>query len=126
MAAMEEHGVEAIIFPTWNNPPRKIGDMESPDGNNSYQVSPPTGMPAITVPMGFAPGNLPAGLQITARMFEEATLFRLAYAYEQGTKHRSPIPPLPPIAAAEYTRPAPAALEWPAIFALWKGRGNTP
>jgi len=90
VAAMEEHGVEAIIFPTWNNPPRKIGDMESPDGNNSYQISPPTGMPAITVPMGFAPGNLPTGLQMTARMFEEGALFRLAYAYEQGTTHRRP------------------------------------
>ena len=47
-------------------------------------------MPAITVPMGFTYGNLPAGLQILARPYDELLLFKYAYAYEQGTHHRRP------------------------------------
>ena len=45
-----------------------------------------TGLPAISVPCGFTPGNLPAGLQIAAPPFEEITAFRVAYAYEQATE----------------------------------------
>lgn len=40
-----------------------------------------------------ADAGLPAGLQLLARPFDEATLFRVAYAYEQVNRHRSP-PPL--------------------------------
>jgi Asp-tRNA(Asn)/Glu-tRNA(Gln) amidotransferase A subunit family amidase len=47
-------------------------------------------MPAITVPMGFSYGEFPAGLQILGRPYAEGMLFRLAYAYEQGTLHRRP------------------------------------
>ena len=59
-------------------------------GDNSQRVAPATGMPAITVPMGYTYGELPAGLQILARPYDEAVLFRLAYAYEQATRHRRP------------------------------------
>ena len=47
-------------------------------------------MPAITVPMGYTEGVHPAGLQILARPYDEGLLFRLAYAYERGTRHRRP------------------------------------
>ena len=40
--------------------------------------------------MGFSYENLPAGLQILGRPYSEGVLFRLAYAYEQGTQHRKP------------------------------------
>jgi len=53
-------------------------------------VAPATGLPALTVPMGFTYGNLPAGLQILGPMWSEARLLALAYAYEQGTGHRHP------------------------------------
>jgi Asp-tRNA(Asn)/Glu-tRNA(Gln) amidotransferase A subunit family amidase len=52
-------------------------------------------MPAITVPMGFTYGHLPAGLQILARPYAEGLLFKYAYAYEQGTHHRRPPPAFP-------------------------------
>lgn len=80
--------LDAIIYPTWNNPPRKIGDMESPAGDNSQRIPPHTGMPGLTVPMGYTYNDLPAGLQIVGRLFSEATLIEIAYAYEQATMHR--------------------------------------
>lgn len=58
--AMREHNLDAIVYPTWSNPPRKVGDLESPAGDNSQMLSPHTGFPAITVPMGFTHGSLPA------------------------------------------------------------------
>ena len=90
VSAMDAAKLDAIIYPTWSNPPRLVGDMTSPAGDNSQQLAPATGMPAITVPMGFTHGTLPAGVSILGRSFSEPTLFRLAYAYEQATHHRQP------------------------------------
>ena len=61
-------------------------------GDNSQIIAPHTGQPAFTVPMGFSKGKLPAGIQFLGRMYDEPILIKLAYSYEQGTKHR--IPPI--------------------------------
>jgi amidase len=97
LKVMEEAKLDALVYPTWNNPPRLIGDLNTPHGNNSPLLSPPTGFPAITVPMGFVQGMLPAGLQLLGRSWSEPTLIKLAYAYEQATKHRRPPPNVPPL-----------------------------
>jgi Asp-tRNA(Asn)/Glu-tRNA(Gln) amidotransferase A subunit family amidase len=94
-AAMSRDKVQAVIYPTWSNAPRKVGDDNSPAGDNSQVLSPQTGFPAITVPMGYTHGDLPAGLTFLGDSFDEGTLFKFAYAYEQATKHRHP-PPLFP------------------------------
>jgi amidase len=88
LKVMADYNVDAIIYPSWNNPPRLIGDLHSPHGNNSPLMSPPTGFPALTVPMGFIYGQYPSGLQILGRPYSEGTLIQYAYAYEQSTKHR--------------------------------------
>ncbi|WP_455222140.1 amidase family protein [Kaarinaea lacus] len=88
--AMDAQKIDAIVYPSWNNPPRLIGDLESPHGNNSPIIAPHSGQPAITVPMGFTKNGLPAGLQFLGRPFSEALLFQIAYAYEQATRHRKP------------------------------------
>jgi Asp-tRNA(Asn)/Glu-tRNA(Gln) amidotransferase A subunit family amidase len=90
LEAMEKNRVGAIVYPTWSNPPRKVGDTESPAGDNSQYMSPQTGFPAITVPMGFTYHNLPAGLTFVGRLFSEPDLIRFVYAYEQATSHRRP------------------------------------
>jgi Asp-tRNA(Asn)/Glu-tRNA(Gln) amidotransferase A subunit family amidase len=90
-ALMTEQRLDALIYPTWSNPPRLIGDLNTPGGDNNQFFAPSTGFPAITVPMGYTHGDtLPAGLQFLGRPWSEATLIRLAYAYEQGTHHRRP------------------------------------
>ena len=108
LAAMDRDHLDAIVYPTWSNPPRKVGDMTSPSGDNSQVLSPQTGFPAITLPMGFTHGNLPAGLTILGRAYSEGELIRLAYSYEQATHHRRPpagFPPLPPTPPKETPRP---------------------
>ena len=88
---MDESHLDALVYPTWSNPPRLIGDLNTPHGDNNQLFSPSTGFPAITVPMGYTRGGvLPAGLQFLGRAWSEATLFRLAYAFEQATHHRRP------------------------------------
>jgi Asp-tRNA(Asn)/Glu-tRNA(Gln) amidotransferase A subunit family amidase len=89
--AMDEAEVDAIVYPSWLQPPAHIDrGPEEYGGDNSQRVAPATGMPAITVPMGFSYGRWPAGLQILGRPYSEGLLFRLSYAYEQGTQHRRP------------------------------------
>jgi amidase len=98
LQVMDERRLDVLVYPSWNNPPRLIGDLNTPHGNNSPRLAPPTGFPAITVPMGFVHGDLPAGLQILGRPWSEPTLIKIGYAYEQATRHRRPpisTPPLP-------------------------------
>ncbi|HSR53233.1 MAG TPA: amidase family protein [Acidobacteriota bacterium] len=90
-AAMDSADVEVLVYPTWTNPPAHLDKpREEYKGDNSQLVAPATGMPAASVPMGYSYGNLPAGLQILARRYDEGTIFRIAYAYEQATHHRRP------------------------------------
>lgn len=87
---MDSLDLDAVVYPTWNNKPARIEFFrEEYRGDNSQIIAPHTGQPAFTVPMGLTSGNLPAGLQFLGKMFSEPTLIRLAYAYEQGTRHRS-------------------------------------
>jgi aspartyl-tRNA(Asn)/glutamyl-tRNA(Gln) amidotransferase subunit A len=41
------------------------------------------GLPALSVPCGFSTVGLPIGLQVVGRPFDELTILRVAYAYEQ-------------------------------------------
>jgi amidase len=96
-AAMAANKVRAIIYPTWSNAPRRVGDEKSPAGDNSQVLSPQTGFPAITVPMGYTHGELPAGLTFLGDSFDEGTLIKFAYAYEQATKQRRAPAMFPPL-----------------------------
>jgi Asp-tRNA(Asn)/Glu-tRNA(Gln) amidotransferase A subunit family amidase len=88
LAMMEAQQLDALVYPTWSNPPRLIGDLNTPHGDNSQLFSPTTGFPAITVPMGYTRGNrLPAGLQFFGRAYDEFKLIGYVYDYEQTTKH---------------------------------------
>ena len=99
LEAMDREHLDAIVYPTWSNPPRKVGDTRSPAGDNSQVLSPQTGFPAITVPMGFTHGDLPAGLTFLGRAFSEGELIRLTYSYEQATHHRAPPKAFPALSA---------------------------
>lgn len=97
LAVMDEHELDVLVYPTYNYPARLIGDENTTYGANSSILSPPTGFPAFNVPMGYSFGTLPAGLQLLGRPFDEPTLIRISYAYEQATQHRRPPPFTPPL-----------------------------
>jgi aspartyl-tRNA(Asn)/glutamyl-tRNA(Gln) amidotransferase subunit A len=62
-----------------------------PDKTRPFNLS---GVPAISVPCGFTSDGLPIGLQLSGKAFEEATVLRVAYAFEQIsglTKLRPPL-----------------------------------
>jgi Asp-tRNA(Asn)/Glu-tRNA(Gln) amidotransferase A subunit family amidase len=98
VALMDSLALDALVYPTWSNPPRLIGDLNTPAGDNSQIFSPLTGFPAITVPMGWTPppsgdphgSALPAGMTFFGRPWSEGRLIGLAYGYEQATHHRHP------------------------------------
>ena len=86
---MDSLNLDVLVYPSWNQPAATIANFqEEYKGDNSQIIAPHTGQPAFTVPMGFLSGNLPAGIQFLGRVFDEKTLVKLTYAYEQGTKHR--------------------------------------
>ncbi|MEM0938806.1 MAG: amidase family protein [Bacteroidota bacterium] len=88
LGVMDSLELDALIHPSFTYPPRLIGDLNGPRGDTSGKLSPPTGFPAVAVPMGFSYGKYPAGFQLLGRPFDEGTLFKISYAYEQKTKHR--------------------------------------
>jgi amidase len=95
---MDRLKLDAFVYPTWSNPPRLIGDLTTPAGDNSQFFSPTTGFPAINVPMGYTHGGvLPAGITIYGRPWSEPVLLRIAYAYEQTTLRRRPPTSTPPL-----------------------------
>jgi amidase len=98
LKTMDRLNLDAFVYPTWSNPPRLIGDLNTPAGDNSQLFSPTTGFPAINVPMGYTRGGtLPAGITFYGRAWSEATLIKYAYAYEQTTRHRHAPPSTPPV-----------------------------
>jgi Asp-tRNA(Asn)/Glu-tRNA(Gln) amidotransferase A subunit family amidase len=89
LKTMDGERIDAFVYPTWSNPPRLIGDLNTPHGDNSQFFAPTTGFPAINVPMGYTRSNtLPAGVTFFGRAWDEPTLIAAAYAYEQATRHR--------------------------------------
>jgi Asp-tRNA(Asn)/Glu-tRNA(Gln) amidotransferase A subunit family amidase len=97
-AVMTAQKLDVFVYPTWSNPPRLIGDLNTPHGDNSQFFSPTTGFPSIQVPMGYTRGGLlPAGITFFGRAWDEPRLIALAYSYEQLTRHRRPPPTTPPL-----------------------------
>ncbi len=80
----------AVVAPRHDaGPGTAVTDMPSYTG--PYNL---TGLPAISVPCGFTDAGLPSGLQLAGRPFEEATILRAAYTYEQATGHHALRPSL--------------------------------
>jgi len=98
--------VDVVAMPTSPVPAFRLGEKVA-DPLQMYLVdvftvsANLTGLPAISVPCGFtrphvaaASGGLPIGLQLTGRRFDEATLLRIADAYERDTAWSRQLPPI--------------------------------
>ena len=85
---MAEHRLDAIVAPTRDLPwPTDHIKGDRMDGGSSAGPAAIAGYPDISVPMGFVKG-LPVGISFFGRAWSEPVLLRIAYAYEQATKHR--------------------------------------
>lgn len=89
---------DVIIGPTTPTPAFKIGEkIDDPLTMyvNDILTIPMNlaGVPGISIPCGFE-GGLPLGLQIIGKHFDEATIYRVAHAFEQATDHHKKKPQL--------------------------------
>jgi Asp-tRNA(Asn)/Glu-tRNA(Gln) amidotransferase A subunit family amidase len=98
LQVMADLQLDALIYATYDAPPAVIPadaltNARAVDGygrGDNRGLSPSLGWPALTVPMGFSPEGLPAGLEFLGRPWSEGKLLGFAYAYEQATHHRRP------------------------------------
>jgi amidase len=91
-AVMTANRLDALVAPTGG--PAWLTDLVNGDSGTASAPAPSSvaavaGYPHITVPAGYVHG-LPVGISFIGGAWSEPTLIRLAYAYEQATKHRKP------------------------------------
>jgi len=90
---------DIIATPTAPTPAFKIGEKAN-DPLSMYLSDIFTipanlaGIPAISIPCGLSKDGLPIGLQMMAKPFDEETIFRAAYTFEQSTDHHTKRPNL--------------------------------
>ena len=103
-ALLDEHELTALVYPTIRETARPVG-LAQPGSNCALSAI--SGLPAITVPAGYAADGMPVGLEMIGREFAESDLIRLAYAFEQATGHRRPPDSTPSLVAP----PLPVVIE---------------
>jgi aspartyl-tRNA(Asn)/glutamyl-tRNA(Gln) amidotransferase subunit A len=89
--------VDLIASPTMSNPAPAFQGIDVmttarvPSFTGPYNL---TGMPAISVPCGFTPKGLPVGLQLAGKPFDEPTVLRAAYTFQQSVRLFEKRPPV--------------------------------
>ena len=101
---LDEHDLTALVYPTIRQTARPVG-LAQPGSNCALSAI--SGLPAISVPAGYAADGMPVGLEMIGREFAESDLIRLAYAFEQATGHRRPPDSTPSLVAP----PPPVVIE---------------
>jgi amidase len=98
LALMADQKLDALMYATFDHQPGVIADdvmtksvVDDFAGiGNNRRLSPLLGFPALAVPAGFTTDGIPVGIEFMARPFAEPTLLKVAFSYEQGTRHRKP------------------------------------
>src|SRR5581483_7167610 len=101
LKVMADNKLDAIVHKTIEHQPTLIKDGTNPPWVNT-KGAPHLNtflvfIPVISVPAGFTADNLPVGITFTGRPYDEATMLKLAYSYEQATHHRKVPASTPPL-----------------------------
>jgi Asp-tRNA(Asn)/Glu-tRNA(Gln) amidotransferase A subunit family amidase len=88
---MDDNHLDALIYPTIRQKPIFVPSTSQPGSN--CRVSARSGLPAISVPVGFVPDaatptGIPVGMEFLGRAFTEGDLLQIAYSWEQATHVR--------------------------------------
>lgn len=98
---MDAEGLDAVVWPMWPNKTPTTGTIIGRDLVNFMYL------PSVTVPMGVLQYDEtrrePLTLNITGRLFDDARVLAIAYAYEQATRHRYGPPLAPPLDGEVFT-----------------------
>ncbi|HEY8448918.1 MAG TPA: amidase, partial [Bacillota bacterium] len=107
--------VDVIVTPTTTTTAYRIENFvqAQSDVGRLTRIADLTGQPSLSLPCGFNRDGLPIGLLITGHAWDEATVLRVGYAYEQAAGWYRRRPPLaegsaPAAGEPEPSRPAPA------------------
>jgi amidase len=89
---MDAQRLDALVYPAnLARPHTHEGGLERFGGEPSTcQESAQTGLPQVTVPAGFLANRYPVGVSFLGRLWSDARMLSLGYAYEQATHHRRP------------------------------------
>ena len=101
LKVMADNRLDAIVYKTVEHQPTLIKDGVNPPWVNTkgapFLNTFLVFVPVVAVPAGFTRDNLPASITFMGRPYDEGTVIKLAYAYEQATHHRQPPPITPPL-----------------------------
>jgi len=94
LKVMADNQLDAIVHKSVEHQPTLISDGINPPYVN-YKGAPHLNtflvfVPTITVPAGFTRDNLPAGITVLGRPYDDGNMIKFAYSYEQATHHRRP------------------------------------
>lgn len=84
-AAIEEHRLDVLAYPTMRRKPALIGESQA---GSTCQLSASSGLPALSIPAGFTPDGMPIGLELMGKPFDEPRLLALGYGFEQSARTR--------------------------------------
>jgi len=85
---MDDNHLDGLIYPTIRQKPIFVPATNQPGSNR--RVSAQSGLPAISVPVGFTGDGIPVGMEFLGREFTEGDLLEFAFSWEQATHHRRP------------------------------------
>jgi amidase len=101
---MGEQRLDVLAYPTLRRRAAAIGEPQR--GGENCQLSPSTGLPAISMPAGFTDDGVPVGIELMGAAWSEPRLMAAAFSYEQATRPRRS----PPTTPALVNGRAPATL----------------
>lgn len=112
MALMQEWQLDAVVYPFETKPAKTIEEAapnrgetvvnnegnSAPGGGN--RLSTVSGLPTIVVPVGFNLDGVGVGMEFLGKLYDEATIVKLAYAFEQAAPNRK-LPATTPLLGIE-------------------------